>query len=94
MKRIALAALAGVAGSSEARPTDQTLTVFRDLSAQLDVQLAAMRRALDARLPAINNILKAAGEPQIVPRAVDVRMPPGEIVMDEDDPDDDDPDRH
>jgi hypothetical protein len=62
-----IAALAGVAGSAEARPTDQTVTVFKDLSAQLDVQLARMQRALRT-LPRINSILKSAGQPEIVPK--------------------------
>jgi hypothetical protein len=80
-----IAALAGVAGSAEARPTDQTATVFRALSAQLDVQLATMRRALDGSLPRINSVLKSAGQPEIVPRAVDLVVPRAEIVMDDDD---------
>jgi hypothetical protein len=62
-----IAALAGVAGSSEARPTDQTVAVFKDLSAQLDVQLARLQRALGA-LPKINSVLKSAGQPEIVPK--------------------------
>jgi photosystem II stability/assembly factor-like uncharacterized protein len=62
-----IAALAGVAGSAEARPTDQTVTVFKDLSAQLDVQLARMQRALRT-MPRINSILRSAGQPEIVPK--------------------------
>ena len=61
-----IAALAGVAGSAEARPTEQTVTVFRDLSAQLDVQLGRMKQALGA-LPKINAVLSAAGQPAVVP---------------------------
>jgi len=41
--------------------------VFKDLSAQLDVQLGRMQKALGA-LPKINTILKSAGQPEIVPK--------------------------
>ncbi len=78
-----IAALAGVAGSSEARPTDQTEGVFRTLSAQLDVELGKMKRALDGSLPKINNVLKSAGETPIVPRAVEVAVPKTDIVMEQ-----------
>jgi hypothetical protein len=77
-----LAALAGVAGSAEARPTEQTTTVFRALSSQLDGELAKMRRALDASLPRINSVLKTAGQPEIVARAVEP-PPKAEIVMED-----------
>jgi photosystem II stability/assembly factor-like uncharacterized protein len=80
-----IAALAGVAGSSEARPTDQTGGVFRTLSVQLDGELAKMKRALDGSLPKINNVLKANNQPEIVPRAVDLVVPRPDIVMDDDD---------
>jgi hypothetical protein len=80
-----IAALAGVAGSAEARPTDQTVAVFRTLSTQLDGELAKMKRALDASLPKINSVLKANGQPEVVPRAVDLVVPRPDIVMDDDD---------
>jgi hypothetical protein len=83
-----IAALAGVAGSADARPTEQTTTVFRALSAQLDTELARMKRALDASLPKINNVLKAAGQPEIVPRAVEMPAAKVDVVSDDDDVDD------
>jgi hypothetical protein len=61
-----IAALAGVASSADARPTDQTKEVFRTLSAQLDTQLSRLGSAL-ASLGAINTDLKAAGLREIVP---------------------------
>jgi hypothetical protein len=85
-----IAALAGVAGSAEARPTDQTTAVFSALSTQLDGELGKMRRALEGSLPKINSVLKAAGQPEIVARAVDLVVPRADIVMD-DDVDDNDP---
>jgi hypothetical protein len=77
-----IAALAGVAGSAEARPTSQTTVVFSDLSVQLDVQLARMKRAFDSSLPKINNVLKSAGQPDIVPRAVEMPSAKVDVVSD------------
>ena len=76
-----IAALAGVAGSAEARPTDQTTAVFDALATQLDGELAKMKRALEGSLPKINNILKGAGQPEIVARAIDIIVPKTDIVM-------------
>ena len=56
-----IAALAGVASSTDARPTNQTLEVFRILSGQLDVQVGRIRSALDSSLPSINRDLQTAG---------------------------------
>ncbi|HYD52540.1 MAG TPA: glycosyl hydrolase [Gemmatimonadaceae bacterium] len=70
-----LAALLGVVGSAEARPTQQSYDVYRQLSGQLDRELANMKRVMDAHLPAVNAALRAAGQPEIVPRAVDAPPP-------------------
>ena len=80
-----IAALAGVAGSAEARPTDQTVTVFKDLSAQLDVQLQRMRRALDGTLPRVNALLRNAGQAEIVPRASDIPAGSADVVTEDED---------
>jgi photosystem II stability/assembly factor-like uncharacterized protein len=61
-----IAALAGVASSTDARPTSQTLEVYRVLSAQLDVQLDRIHSALRSSLPALNRELSAAGLQPIV----------------------------
>jgi hypothetical protein len=79
-----IAALANVAASAEARPTDQTTTVFKGLSAQLGTELGRMKRALDGSLPKINNVLKSAGQPEIVPRAVEAPAKV-DVVSDDDD---------
>jgi photosystem II stability/assembly factor-like uncharacterized protein len=71
-----IAALAGVAASADARPTDQTREVFRILSAQLDAQLSRLGAALGA-LPAINADLKAAGQKQILPSTEEPKPAPG-----------------
>ena len=67
-----IAALAGVVGGSDAKPTSQSYTVFNDLSAQLDRQLSAMREALLV-LPSINATLKLAGLPEIVPSTAEIK---------------------
>jgi photosystem II stability/assembly factor-like uncharacterized protein len=61
-----IAALAGVVGGTDAKPTSQSYVIFNDLSAQLDQQLSAMRGALLV-LPSLNASLKAAGIAPIVP---------------------------
>ncbi|MDO8502059.1 MAG: glycosyl hydrolase [Gemmatimonadaceae bacterium] len=61
-----IAALAGVAASTDARPTSQTLEVYRILSAQLDAQLGRIRSALNQSLPILNRDLSAVSLPPIV----------------------------
>jgi hypothetical protein len=61
-----IAALAGVAGSADARPTDQTREVFRLLSAELQTQLDRMERVMASGLPPLNADLKSAGLPLLV----------------------------
>ncbi len=70
-----IAALAGVVGGTDAKPTAQSYTVFNDLSAQLDRQLSAMRGALII-LPSINATLTAAGLPAIVPSTAEIKTAP------------------
>jgi len=73
-----IAALSGVVGGTDAKPTSQSYTVFNDLSAQLDRQLSAMRGAL-IFLPSINATLKAAGLPPIVPSTEEIRTSPARV---------------
>jgi hypothetical protein len=70
-----IAALSGVVGGTDARPTSQSYTVFNDLSSQLDRQLQAMRGPLLVLLPPINAQLKAAGLPPIVPSTEEIKTP-------------------
>ena len=65
----------GVAGSSEARPTAQTVAVFGILSAQLDRELARLAAVMSSDLPRVNALLTQAGLAEIVPRAVDISPP-------------------
>jgi hypothetical protein len=71
-----IAALAGVVGGTDAKPTSQSYTVFNDLSAQLDRQLSAITGALVV-LPSLNSTLKAAGLAPIVPSTTEVKLAPG-----------------
>jgi len=68
-----IAALAGVAASTDARPTNQTLEVFRILSGQLEVQLGRIRSALNQALPALNRDLAAANLPPVTEAATQAR---------------------
>jgi photosystem II stability/assembly factor-like uncharacterized protein len=71
-----IAALSGVVGGTAARPTSQAYTVFNDLSSQLDRQLEDMRGLLLLLLPPINEQLKAAGLPPIVPSTEEIKPAP------------------
>jgi len=73
-----IAALSGVVGGTDAKPTSQSYTVFNDLSSQLDRQLSALRGALIV-LPSINAMLKAAGLPPIVPSTEEIRPSPASV---------------
>ncbi|HWZ58754.1 MAG TPA: glycosyl hydrolase [Gemmatimonadaceae bacterium] len=66
-----IAALANTAASADGRPTASTYAVFSALSAQLDTQLVALRTTLATYLPKLNAMRRAAGRPDIVPRAVE-----------------------
>ncbi len=62
-----IAALAGVVGSAEARPTRQSYEVFRILSDSLAIQTTRLRSALDTLLPRLNQELQRAGLAAVVP---------------------------
>jgi photosystem II stability/assembly factor-like uncharacterized protein len=61
-----LAALAGVVASADARPTDQSSTVFDDLSGQLQAQLDALRAIVDADVPAFNALVRERDVPALI----------------------------
>jgi hypothetical protein len=68
-----IAALAGVVGSAEARPTKQSYEVFTLLSAELAVQTGKLNAALTGQLPALNRELERQGLPVIVPGPAEVK---------------------
>jgi photosystem II stability/assembly factor-like uncharacterized protein len=61
-----LAALKESVEGGDSRPTAASYVVFRELSANLDTQLAALRAITDHRIPQINKLLIAAGEKAVV----------------------------
>jgi len=61
-----LTALKESVESGDSRPTAASFVVFRELSSNLDTQLAALRSITDQRIPAINKLLAAASEKPIV----------------------------
>jgi hypothetical protein len=63
-----IAALAGVAASADARPTDQTLEVFERLSADLQVQLDRLQRIVATDVPAFNQMVREANVPALIVR--------------------------
>ncbi len=67
-----IGALMGTAGGSDGRPTAQVYEVFDRLEAQLGAELTRMRTTFTQHLTPLNATLRAAGLPEIVPRAVDV----------------------
>jgi hypothetical protein len=70
-----IAALAGVVGGADSKPTSQSYAVFNDLSGQLDRQLSAMRTALQT-LSTLNAELKTAGLPAIAPSTEEIKAAP------------------
>src|SRR5688572_31627399 len=64
-----IAALAGVVESADAKPTNQSVEVFNELSAQLDAQLQRLRDTLSKQLPALNAALKRERLEAVDPKA-------------------------
>ncbi len=61
-----IAALAGVASSMDAPPTEASLAVFNQLSAKLDAQLAKLEEIKMRDLPAFNKLVREQEVPAIV----------------------------
>ncbi|HXF96077.1 MAG TPA: exo-alpha-sialidase, partial [Gemmatimonadales bacterium] len=60
-----IATLAGAVASADARPTDQAVRVFEELSAALQVQLDRLRAVLDADIPAFNRLVREKDVPAV-----------------------------
>jgi photosystem II stability/assembly factor-like uncharacterized protein len=63
-----IAALAGVVASADAAPTAQSVQVFDELAAALQVQLDRLKAVLDAEVPAFNRLVKESDVPAIILR--------------------------
>ncbi len=61
-----IAALSGIVSSADARPTDQSYEVFKELSAKADEQLAKLKDILKKDLPDFNRLVKKADIPAII----------------------------
>lgn len=61
-----IAALAGVVASAEARPTSQSLELFKELAAKADEQLAKLKAIIDHGLDAFNHLVKKAEIPAVI----------------------------
>jgi hypothetical protein len=75
-----IGALMGVVGGSDGRPTQQSHSVFTELSRQLDRELGTLKRSLDTMLPRLNAMLRDAGLPPIEARPVDAPPTPRAIA--------------
>jgi hypothetical protein len=64
-----IAALAGVIESADNKPTNQSVEVFNELSAQLDAQLQKMNDTLKKQLPLLNAALKREKLDGVDPKA-------------------------
>ena len=64
-----IAALAGVIESADNKPTNQSVEVFKELSAQLDAELAKMKETLSKQLPLLNAALKREKMDAVDPKA-------------------------
>ena len=76
-----LASLSDMVASGNYRPTKQAREAFQSLSADLAKQTAAIKQSLDKRLPRLNDILKAAGLPPLVPSTDEVKKPTPKVAM-------------
>jgi photosystem II stability/assembly factor-like uncharacterized protein len=68
-----IAAVASYVSQGEYRPTRQAREVFEMLSKELDVHLKAIKAAMDADLPRLNAILRAAGLQELVPSTEEIK---------------------
>ncbi|MBM3285284.1 MAG: hypothetical protein FJY81_05375 [Candidatus Aminicenantes bacterium] len=60
-----IAALAGVVAGADARQTDQSRELFKELAAAADAEIARFQSILEKDVPGLNAMLKEAGIPHI-----------------------------
>ena len=68
MEEIIIAVLADVASSMDAAPTDASVTVFNQLSAKLDAQLAKQKEIREKDVPTFNQFVREQQVPAIIVR--------------------------
>lgn len=64
-----IAALASVVASTDARPTDQSYEVFKELSVKADEQIQKLNKILEVDVPVFNKLVQDAGIPAILVRS-------------------------
>jgi photosystem II stability/assembly factor-like uncharacterized protein len=62
-----LAALAGTVGAGDNRPTDSAVELHKELTEQIDAELARLKTALAEDLPKFNDLLRAKKVPGVFP---------------------------
>jgi len=60
-----IAALAGVVANADAKPTDQSYELFKELSAAADAEIVTLKTILETDLMEFNKLIKEAGIPAI-----------------------------
>ena len=61
-----LAALASVVASADARPTDQSRELFRELADKAAAEIAKLAEVVETDIPGLNALLREAGVPHII----------------------------
>ena len=61
-----IASLIGVVSSADAKPTDQSYTVFEGLSGKVDVQIEKLKAVLKTDLPVFNELVRKADIPAVI----------------------------
>lgn len=61
-----ISTLTSVVASSDSKPTDQSYELFKELSAQADVQIAKLDKLIQTDLVAFNKIVKEADIPAVI----------------------------
>ncbi|MGD9346744.1 MAG: glycosyl hydrolase, partial [Candidatus Aminicenantes bacterium] len=69
-----IAALVGVVSSADARPTDQSYTVFKELSRKADVQIEKLKNVLETDLPIFNELVCKADIPAVIIKKQDGKI--------------------
>jgi len=61
-----IAALASVAAAADARPTDQSRELFKELAEQAEVEIAKLKEIVETDIPNLNKLLRDADIPHII----------------------------
>jgi len=61
-----IAALIGVVSSADAEPTEQSYSVFKELSGKADIQIEKLKAVLEFDLPAFNELVLKAKIPAVI----------------------------